>query len=53
MLKTIQTFLNENKAAEDKKEFKDTKGVIKIHKSIKNRQYDGQRKKYKKTKNDL
>jgi len=28
-------------------EFKDTKGVIKIGKSMKNRQHSGQKKKYK------
>ena len=28
-------------------EFEDTKGVIKIHKSKKNRQHNGQKKKYK------
>jgi len=34
-------------------EFEDTKGVIKIRKSKKNRQHNGQKKKYKKTNNDL
>jgi hypothetical protein len=34
-------------------EFEDTKGVIRICKSKKNRQHNDQKKKYKKTKNDL
>jgi hypothetical protein len=34
-------------------EFKDTKGAIRIHKSKKNRQHNGQKKKYKRTNNDL
>ena len=34
-------------------EFEDTKGVIKIRLSKKNRQYNGQQKKYKRTNNDL
>jgi hypothetical protein len=33
-------------------EFEDTKGVIRIHKS-KNRQHNGQKKKYKRTNNDI
>jgi len=33
-------------------EFEDTKGVSRIHKS-KDRQYNGQKKKYKRTNNDL
>ena len=33
-------------------EFEDTKGVIRIHKSKNDRQYNGQKKKYKST-NDL
>ena len=33
-------------------EFEDTKGIIRIHKS-KDRQHNGQRKKYKRTNNDL
>ncbi len=32
---------------------KDTTGVIRIHQSKKNRQYNGQKKKYKTTNNDL
>jgi hypothetical protein len=35
-----------------KKEFEDTKGVIRIRKS-KNRQHNGKKKKYKRTNNDL
>ena len=34
-------------------EFEDTKGVIRIHKSKKDRQHNGQKKKYKRTNNDL
>jgi hypothetical protein len=34
-------------------EFEDTKGVIRIRKSKKNRQHNGQTKKYKRTNNDL
>jgi hypothetical protein len=34
-------------------EFEDTKGVIRIRKSKKNRQRNAQKKKYKKTNNDL
>ena len=33
-------------------EFEDTKGVIRIRKSKKNRQHNGQKKKYKRTNND-
>ena len=36
-----------------KKEFEDTKGVLIKIRKLKNRQHDGQRKKYKKTYNDL
>ena len=34
-------------------EFEDTKGVIRIRISKKNRQHNGQKKKYKRTNNDL
>jgi hypothetical protein len=34
-------------------EFEDTKGVIRIRRSKKNRQHNGQTKKYKRTNNDL
>jgi len=34
-------------------EFEDTKGVIRIRISMKNRQHNGQKKKYKRTNNDL
>jgi len=34
-------------------EFEDTKGIIRIRISKKNRQHNGQRKKYKRTNNDL
>ena len=33
-------------------EFEDTKGVIRIRKSKKNRQHNGQKKNYKRTNND-
>ena len=33
-------------------EFEDTKGVIKIHISMKNRQRNGEKKKHKRTNND-
>ena len=36
-----------------KEEFKDTKGVIRIRISMKNRQHNGQKKKYKRGNNDL
>jgi hypothetical protein len=36
-----------------KEEFADTKGVIRIHISKKNRQHNGQKKKDKRTNNDL
>ena len=36
-----------------KEEFEGTKGVIKIRISKKNRQHNGQKKKYKRTNNDL
>ena len=35
------------------KELEDTKGVIRIHISKKNRQHNGQKKMYKRTNNDL
>jgi len=34
-------------------EFEDTKGVIRIRKSKKNRQHNGKKKKYKRTDNNL
>ena len=34
-------------------EFEDAKGAIRIRKSKKNRQHNGQEKKYKRTSNDL
>jgi len=36
-----------------KEELEDTKGVIRIRISRKNRQHNGQKKKYKRTNNDL
>jgi hypothetical protein len=36
-----------------KEEFEDTKGVIRIRKSKKNRQHNREKKKYKRTNNDL
>jgi hypothetical protein len=37
----------------NEEEFEDTKGVIRIRKSKKNRQYNDQKKKYIRTNNDL
>ena len=37
----------------EREEFKDTEGVIRISISKKNRQHNGQPKKFKRTKNDL
>jgi hypothetical protein len=37
----------------DQVEFEDTKGVIRIRISKRNRQHNGQKKKYKRTNNDL
>jgi hypothetical protein len=34
-------------------EYEDTKGIIRIRKSKKDRQHNGQKKKYKRTNNDL
>ena len=34
-------------------EFEDTKGIIRIRKSKKDRQHNGQKKNYKRTNNDL
>jgi hypothetical protein len=42
--------LNFNGKYRPKEEFEDTKGVIRIRKSKKNRQHNGQKKKYKRTK---
>ena len=39
--------------SEFKEEFEDTKGAISIRISKKNRQHNGQKKKYKRTNNDL
>jgi hypothetical protein len=36
-----------------KEEFENTKGIIRIDQSKKNRQHNGQKKKYKRTNNDL
>ena len=37
----------------EQEEFEDTKGVIRIRISKKNRQHNGQKEKYKRTNNDL
>jgi hypothetical protein len=37
----------------NKKEFEENKGIIRIHKSRRNRHHNGQKKKYKRTNNDL
>ena len=41
------------KISNTQEEFEDTKGVIRIHISKKNRQHNGQKKKYKRTNSDL
>jgi hypothetical protein len=41
------------KISTTQEEFEDTKGVIRIHISKKNRQHNGQKKKYKRTNSDL
>ena len=41
------------KRTKGQEEFEDTKGVIRISKSKKNRQHNGQKKKNKRTNNDL
>ena len=37
----------------NKEDFEDTKGVIRIRISMKNKQHNGQKKKYKRTNNEL
>ena len=44
---------NKMKISNTQEEFEDTKGVIRIHISKKNRQYNGQKKKDKRTNSDL
>jgi hypothetical protein len=41
------------KSTKGQEEFEDTKGVIRICISKKNRQHNGQKKKYRRTNNDL
>ena len=43
----------DNEKRKSQEEFEDTKGVIRIRKSKKNRQHNGQKKKYKGTNNYL
>ena len=43
----------DNEKRKSQEEFEDTKGVTRIRKSKKNRQHNGQKKKYKRTNNDL
>jgi hypothetical protein len=45
--------LVEDTGGPGEEEFEDTKGVIRIRISKKNRQHNGQKKKYKRTNNDL
>ena len=47
-----EIYLVSNSNSKTQEYFEDTKGVIRIRKS-KNRQHNGQKKKYKKTNNDL
>jgi len=42
-----------NNGSDVQEEFEDTKGVIRICKSKKGRQHNGQKKKYKSTNNDV
>jgi hypothetical protein len=49
----IEWFLFNVKLAEYQEEFEDTKGLIRIRISKKIRQYNGQKKKDKRTNNDL
>ena len=46
---TENTMTRERKDKKDKEEFKDTKGAIRNRMSKKNRQHNGQKKKYKRT----
>ena len=49
----IVSFVLDSKLEEEKEEFEDTKGLNRIRKSKKDRQDNGQKKKVKRTNNDL
>ena len=51
--KMIINKISRNMEISVKEEFEDTKGVIRIRISKKERQYNGQKKKYKRTNNEL
>jgi hypothetical protein len=53
MLDISQDLKNKLQVEQSKEEFEDTKVVIRILISKKNRQHNGQKKKYKRTNNDL
>jgi hypothetical protein len=44
-----QALVHDNKYKLEREEFEDPKAVIKVRKSKKNRQHNGQKKKYKRT----
>jgi hypothetical protein len=50
---TLTTFVYYKRYVSLVEEFQDTKGVIRIRKSKKNRQHNAQKKKYKRTNNNL
>ena len=55
MCPSCATFLSADSCFSElarREEFEDTKGVIRIRKSKKNRQHNGQKKMYKKTNNE-
>jgi hypothetical protein len=49
----MKVIINCNELMDILEQFEDTKGAIKIRTSKKNRQHNGQKKKYKNTNNDL
>jgi hypothetical protein len=51
--KTVDIKISAHDVFLEKEELKDIKGVIRIRKSKKNRQYNDQKEKYKRTNNDL
>ena len=53
ILDISQDLKNKLQVEQSKEEFEDTKVVIRILISKKNRQHNGQKKKYKRTNNDL
>jgi hypothetical protein len=49
----IMSIVNVSNINQASEHFEDTKGVIRIHISKKNRQHNGKKKEYKRTNNDL